>query len=456
MSLAQAVLHRALYKALVSRSHTVTPSVTPEVQTSDWAEKNATPPPVSVWVTHKYCPGPDGVTRYALSNGWFIDGSDRVGHRTQGQKYGIFVPGGDPSGCAQCVGSADTLKAAMALTDKMRGVPQPEPSSKNPVAEKLRDLARALDAQISRKENPAIARQRLTRRRADIAASMARDAQRLREIQQALNALAEAHEGGYCPMVLRDVRTKTVVENILSEYVTCESARDRLTLQGITSQSDLDEARAWLKARLRGPTPEEKSARRIKEMEWELIGCKINGFFPTPRSIVEQMIEQADIRPGMSVLEPSAGKGDILDVLREQPVWKDLEVVRAIEINQKLRGILQLKGYYLAPEADFLQSTGWKVDRVLMNPPFEKGQDIDHVRHGYECLKPGGRLVAVMSEGSLQRSDRRSESFREWLLYIGWTWEPLPENAFNTAEAFRATGVKTRLVVIDKRQAPHE
>jgi hypothetical protein len=50
-----------------------------------------------------------------------------------------------------------------------------------------------------------------------------------------------------------------------------------------------------------------------------------------------------------------------------------------------------------------------------MNPPFEKGQDIEHVRHAYDQLKPGGRVVAIMSEGPFFRSDKKATEFRDWL-----------------------------------------
>ena len=35
--------------------------------------------------------------------------------------------------------------------------------------------------------------------------------------------------------------------------------------------------------------------------------------FPTPRPVIEQMLARANIQPGMTILEPSAGKGDIAD-----------------------------------------------------------------------------------------------------------------------------------------------
>ena len=92
-----------------------------------------------------------------------------------------------------------------------------------------------------------------------------------------------------------------------------------------------------------------------------------------------------------------------------------------IEINPTLRDLLETKGYNVV-DCDFLEHTG-EYDRIVMNPPFEKGQDIDHVRHAYELLKPGGKLVAIMSEGSFYRGDKKATEFREWLEEVGGTSE---------------------------------
>ena len=99
--------------------------------------------------------------------------------------------------------------------------------------------------------------------------------------------------------------------------------------------------------------------------------------------------------------------------------------------------------------ADFLSHQG-SYNRILMNPPFEKGQDIEHVRHAYSLLAAGGRLVSVMSEGPFFREDSKAQGFRAWLSEVDATTEQLPEDAFQGADAFRETGVRTRLVVIDK------
>lgn len=211
---------------------------------------------------------------------------------------------------------------------------------------------------------------------------------------------------------------------------------DRIKTMGIDS---LPHLRAALREYLQYKGKRQQ-ADPIKEMERELIGTKIPGYFPTPKQYSQEVVDRANIKPGMDVLEPSAGKGNIAD---EVPKDVNLSV---IEVNPSLREILTKKGYRLVGK-DFLEHVG-KYDRIVMNPPFENGQDIDHVKHAYELLKPGGRIVAIMSEGPFFRSDKKATEFREWLESVGGISDKLPEGAFKSSE--RPTGVNTRMVVIDK------
>jgi 16S rRNA G1207 methylase RsmC len=84
-------------------------------------------------------------------------------------------------------------------------------------------------------------------------------------------------------------------------------------------------------------------------------------------------------------------------------------------------------------------------DRIVMNPPFADQQDIRHVMHAATLLKPGGRLVAIMSAGVAFRDDRLSRAFRALLLEHGGAIEYLPEAAFKAS----GTGVLAVLVTIE-------
>ena len=183
----------------------------------------------------------------------------------------------------------------------------------------------------------------------------------------------------------------------------------------------------------------------VQIAERELIGKKLPGFFPTPRPVIERMLELADVEAQHSVLEPSCGKGDILDALKEE--CPGIELV-AIEQNYTLSDVLSAKGHEVE-FGDFLEHQG-TYDRIVMNPPFEDGQDIEHIQHAYSLLSPGGRLVSVISEGPFFRADKQSTAFREWLAEVAGETEQLPEDAFQGREAFRETGVRTRILTITK------
>ena len=181
----------------------------------------------------------------------------------------------------------------------------------------------------------------------------------------------------------------------------------------------------------------------IKALERDLVGRKIDGFFPTPDAVIDQMLEAAGDLTGKRVLEPSAGKGDIVDAVKGAGAEVD-----AIEVVGTLREILEAKGANLVGR-DFMEETPRaEYDAVMMNPPFEKGQDMEHVMHAYKFLKPGGTLVAITSPGPFFRNDAKATEFREWADEVGAEVVDLPEGSFKSA--FRPTGVSTKLVTIQK------
>lgn len=189
----------------------------------------------------------------------------------------------------------------------------------------------------------------------------------------------------------------------------------------------------------------DKIKRQIKLKEQELARMKIEGFFPTPKRIVEQMLELADVQSSDKVLEPSAGAGSIAD---EIGVGK----VDVVEWNSSLNSLLKDKGHNVIG-SDVFEVSG-EYDKIIMNPPFEKLQDVDHVMQVYNNnLKQGGRIVAIMSESPFFRSDKKAIEFREWLDGVGYS-EKLPDGSFK--ESDRSTGVATRIVVIDKSQIENQ
>lgn len=322
----------------------------------------------------------------------------------------------------------------------------PAPRGDPKTATKLRKLADGLQKQIDDKSRPMT--QNPTPKRNRQYASRCHDAANLERGQRALYALAELYEKGTVPEPLKGITTKGALLPLVET---------RGRSEGYYSYSDsgeycwaIPEARA-LQALIDG-TPEEQAQRELEReiarRENEAALMNLPGFFQTPRAVVEHMLSYANIGGSMSVLEPSAGAGAIADVIKEQCPNAHIAV---LERNYTLRELLALKGYHVIDKDDFLDYfvtqngvDGWH--RIVMNPPFEKMQDVDHVRKAYDCLKAGGILVSVMSRSPFFRNDKKAVAFREWLADLGGDTVELPEGSFKRS----GTGVSTNLVILHK------
>ena len=167
-------------------------------------------------------------------------------------------------------------------------------------------------------------------------------------------------------------------------------------------------------------------------------------FFETPKELAQKLCDMAEITSDCSVLEPSVGKGRIADeIIKRNP--KDL---RCYEINKDLEKFLSEKEYSVN-FGDFLTASEEEInaDRIVMNPPFSKQQDIDHVYKAFEVLNPDGILVSVMSTSHTYRTNRKSELFRDFLEMTGAEVEILPEGTF------KESGTMVRSCVVKIRKA---
>jgi len=165
--------------------------------------------------------------------------------------------------------------------------------------------------------------------------------------------------------------------------------------------------------------------------------------FTTPPPIVLLMVEYADIEDGHKLLEPSAGTGAIAQYLRTQFPTSPLDV---FELDPSLQEFLKGKGYNLKG-SDFLESGDiGPYDRILMNPPFRKLADIDHVRKAYSSLGSGGRLVAIMGAGAFFNSRNKAKDFRAWVDDLGGEFYDLPADSFKDS----GTGVNAKIIILDK------
>jgi predicted RNA methylase len=203
--------------------------------------------------------------------------------------------------------------------------------------------------------------------------------------------------------------------------------------------------------------PQISKDQEIRQKEREIALTQIDGFFPSPPEVIARMLDIARLHlesPGL-MLEPSAGAGHIADAVRER---YPAQTVHCVELAQELRALLELKGHQLVgrniydydpKDAGHAQRDIYDV--VLMNPPFEHLQDIDHVQEVFiHLLKPAGRLVSVMSISWTFNKAHKADEFRQWVEQLGGYWELLPEDAFQKSD--RPTGVRTGLLVLDKTE----
>ena len=168
--------------------------------------------------------------------------------------------------------------------------------------------------------------------------------------------------------------------------------------------------------------------------------------FPTPAPVAAEIVEMAEIEAGMTVLEPSAGTGNLLQAIREATAGEAIRT--AVEINGKL--CEQLKGQESGADihqADFLTlnpDTFGRFDRVVMNPPFANAEDIKHIEHALKFLKQGGRLVAICAAGP-----RQAERLGGLARQMGGTFETLPEGSFLAS----GTNVRAAVSAVNDPQA---
>lgn len=182
----------------------------------------------------------------------------------------------------------------------------------------------------------------------------------------------------------------------------------------------------------------------ILQLERRLEPLTFWSFFPTPQPVIQQMLAHAQLRDGMRVLEPTAGKGHICKALAANADIS-LDVVEIIPMFQKL---LTLQGFNVIGSNIMSQPITPIYDQVIANPPFDK--QMRHIMRYYQFLKPGGRLVTVAN--ALYRYGTSSSlyyEFRDWLLSIpSFEDYPLPPNSFRNSE--RSTDVETCIIVLDK------
>jgi hypothetical protein len=185
----------------------------------------------------------------------------------------------------------------------------------------------------------------------------------------------------------------------------------------------------------------------------------IQDFFPTPVNIIDKMLFGIDFKQINSVLEPSGGKGDILDFVKNKLKYSRSSYcnnninfdIDTIEIDQNLQHILKGKGYRIVHNDFLTYNTYKKYDLIIMNPPFSSGDK--HLLKAVEMQITGGQIVCILNAETLKnpytntRKDliNKLEQYNATIEYI--------QDAFLDAE--RVTHVEIALIKINIPKVEH-
>jgi hypothetical protein len=170
-------------------------------------------------------------------------------------------------------------------------------------------------------------------------------------------------------------------------------------------------------------------------------------FYPTPSNLITEMLVKAKNINFYhhKILEPSAGKGDILDgIIKKEYNHNDIKInIDCIEIEPELQSILIGKGYNVIAN-DFLTfNTYTHYDLIIMNPPFSDGAT--HLLKAIELQeKDGGQIICLLNAETIKNpySNERKE-LAEKLNRYGATID-FKQNTFTQAE--RKSNVEVALI----------
>ena len=172
-----------------------------------------------------------------------------------------------------------------------------------------------------------------------------------------------------------------------------------------------------------------------------------NNLFPTPEWLVKKMLSKVDFRNQKikNILEPSAGLGNIIDVINSDINRHSSYNVCAIEIDNKCRNVLLSKNVKVI-DSDFLAYNGLEqFDLIIANFPFSDGDK--HLHKALDVLF-SGQIVCLLNAETIKNpySNSRKDLVSK-LNKLDAKIEYL-QNAFSDAD--RKTNVETALIYISK------
>ena len=182
-------------------------------------------------------------------------------------------------------------------------------------------------------------------------------------------------------------------------------------------------------------------------------------FYPTPQNLIDKMLYDLDFTMIKTILEPSAGKGDIVEALKKKEgnttryYTKISFDIDCIEIDQNLQHILKGKNFRVVYNDFLTYNTMKEYDLIILNPPFSNG--CKHLLKALEMQqRNGGAVVCLLNAETLKNpctNDRQDlqRKLTEYNAKIEFI-----QDAFLDAE--RKTSVEIALVKIQLPEVKRE
>lgn len=133
-----------------------------------------------------------------------------------------------------------------------------------------------------------------------------------------------------------------------------------------------------------------------------------NDFYPTPNEVLDAM--QIDCN-GLRVLEPSAGKGNIIDYLKANGASH----VSFCEINKDLATICMSKAQFLTHNFFDLKAEDVShIQLIVMNPPFT--HSYRHIIHAWDIAPDGCQIISLCNTDTISSWRRNDETSLAYIL----------------------------------------
>lgn len=171
-------------------------------------------------------------------------------------------------------------------------------------------------------------------------------------------------------------------------------------------------------------------------------------FYPTPEAIINKMLFNIDFRMIGSILEPSAGSGNIVEALkRKEKFYREKSPldIDCIEADANLQHILKGKDFRVVYNDFLTYDTMKEYDLIVMNPPFSNG--CKHLLKALEMQqRNGGAIVCLLNAETIKNPCTNDRQFLQRKLTEYNAKIEYIQDAFLDAE--RKTGVEIALIKV--------